>query len=41
MPGYQRKTTTHRELVSISVLESRIWRKIEQLFGSAPQPECI
>jgi len=41
MPGYQRKTTTHRELVSISVLESRIWRKIEQLFGSAPQPKCV
>jgi hypothetical protein len=41
MPGYRRKTTTHRELVSISVLESRIWRKIEPLFRSAPQPECI
>jgi len=41
MPGYRRKTTTHRELVSISVLESRIWRKIDQLFGSAAQPECV
>ena len=29
VPGYRRKTTTHRELVAISVLESRIWRKIE------------
>jgi len=34
MPGYRRKTTTHREMVAISVLESRIWRKIEGLFGS-------
>jgi hypothetical protein len=41
MPGYRRKTTTHRELVSISVLESRIWRKIEQLFGTAPQADCV
>ena len=32
--GYQRKTTTHRELVTISVLESRIWRKAEELFRS-------
>ena len=30
LPGYQRKTTTHRDLVSISVLESRIWRKIRK-----------
>jgi hypothetical protein len=35
MPGYRRKTTTHRELIAISVLESRIWRKIEELFRSA------
>jgi hypothetical protein len=28
LPGYRRKTTTHRDLVTISVLESRIWRKI-------------
>ena len=34
VPGYQRKTTTHRELVGISVLESRIWRKIEGMFRS-------
>ncbi len=39
MPGYRRKTTTHRELVAISVLESRIWRKIGELFGSPMQPE--
>ena len=38
MPGYQRKTTTHRELVSISVLESRIWRKIEEVFKSVASP---
>jgi hypothetical protein len=31
MPAYRRKTTTHRELVSISVLESRIWRKIAEM----------
>ena len=37
MPGYRRKTTTHRELVAISVLESRIWRKIEELLGNASQ----
>ena len=41
MPGYRRKTTTHRELVAISVLESRIWRKIEELFGSATQSACV
>jgi hypothetical protein len=35
MPGYQRKTSTHRELVNISVLESRIWRKIEEVFKRA------
>jgi hypothetical protein len=34
MAGYQRRTTTHRELVSLSVLESRIWRKIEEVFKS-------
>jgi hypothetical protein len=38
MPGYQRKTTTHRELVDISVLESRIWRKIEEVFESVASP---
>ena len=32
VPSFQRKTTTHRELVAISVLESRIWRKIEEVF---------
>jgi hypothetical protein len=37
-PGYQRKTTTHRELVDISVLESRIWRKIEGVFRSVASP---
>ena len=36
--GYQRKTTTHRELVSISVLESRIWRKVEEVFRSVASP---
>jgi hypothetical protein len=41
MPGYRRKTTTHRELVAISVLESRIWRKTEELLGSAPRPESV
>jgi hypothetical protein len=35
MPGYQRKTATHRQLYDVSVLESRIWRKIEELFQSA------
>lgn len=34
LPGYQRKTTTHRKLIGISVLESRIWRKIEEVFKS-------
>jgi len=34
IPGYLRKTTTHRELVGISVLESRVWRKIEEVFKS-------
>jgi hypothetical protein len=38
MPGYQRKTTTHRELVDISVLESRIWRKIVEVFESVASP---
>lgn len=38
MPGYRRKTTTHRELVAISVLESRIWRKIEEVFKSTAKP---
>ena len=36
MPGYRRKTTTHRELVDVSVLELRIWRKIEEAFKIAP-----
>jgi hypothetical protein len=36
--GYQRKTTTHRELVGIPVLESRIWRKIEEVFKSMARP---
>ncbi len=31
VPGYQRRTTTHRELVSIAVLESRIWRKVSEV----------
>jgi len=35
MSGYRRKTTTHRELVDVSVLESRIWRKVEEVFKSA------
>ena len=38
MPGYQRKTTTHRELVGISVLESRIWRKVEEVLESVARP---
>jgi hypothetical protein len=38
MPGYQRKTTTHHKLVSISVLESRIWKKIEEVFKSVARP---
>jgi hypothetical protein len=37
LPGYRRKTTTHRELVSIAVLESRIWRKI-QMFKHVGSP---
>jgi hypothetical protein len=32
LPGYRRKTTTHRDLVSIAVLESRIWRKVTEVF---------
>jgi hypothetical protein len=40
LPGYRRMTTTHRELVSIAVLESRIWRKITEILNSgSPQPE--
>jgi len=38
MPGYQRKTTTHRERVGISVLESRIWRKVEEVLKSMAEP---
>jgi len=36
--GYQRKTTTHRQLFGISVLEARIWRKIEEVFKSLASP---
>jgi len=36
LQGYRRRTTTHRELVGLSVLESRIWRKIEEMFRRAP-----
>jgi hypothetical protein len=36
--GYRRKTATHRELVSIAVLESRIWRKITQMLKGAVNP---
>ena len=40
LPGYRRMTTTHRDLVSIAVLESRIWRKIVKVLDSgARQPE--
>jgi hypothetical protein len=40
LPEYRRMTTTHRDLVSIAVLESRIWRKITEILNSgAPQPE--
>ena len=40
LPGYRRMTTTHRDLVSIAVLESRIWRKITEIINSgSPQPE--
>jgi hypothetical protein len=38
LPGYQRKTTTHRELVSIAVLESRIWRKAAEVLKSVARP---
>jgi len=38
MPGYRRKTTTHRELVSVAVLESRIWRKIAETLKSVGNP---
>lgn len=38
LPGYQRKTTTHRELIGISVLESRVWRKIGEVLKSMPDP---
>jgi hypothetical protein len=38
LAGYRRKTTTHRELVSIAVLESRIWRKITQMLKGAANP---
>jgi hypothetical protein len=40
LPGYRRKTTTHRDLVTIFVLESRIWRKLVKVLDSgARQPE--
>jgi hypothetical protein len=32
VPGCQRRTTTHWGLVSIPVLEARIWRKIAEVF---------
>jgi hypothetical protein len=38
VPGYQRTTTTHRELVSISVLEARIWRKISEVLKNVTSP---
>ena len=38
LSGYQRKTTTHRKLFGISVLEARIWRKIEEVFKSLASP---
>ncbi len=38
VPGYQRRTTTHRELVSIAVLESRIWRKVLEVLKSVARP---
>jgi hypothetical protein len=38
LTGYRRKTTTHRELVSIAVLESRIWRKIREILKSTANP---
>jgi hypothetical protein len=38
LPGYQRKTTTHRELVSIAVFESRIWRKVAEVLKSVASP---
>ena len=38
VPGYRRKTTTHRELVSIAVLESRIWRKITEMLKGVGSP---
>jgi hypothetical protein len=31
LPEYRRMTTTHRDLVSIAVLESRIWRKVTEI----------
>jgi hypothetical protein len=31
LPGYRRRTTTHRQLVGVSVLEARICRKIEEV----------
>jgi hypothetical protein len=38
MPGYRRKTTAHRQLIGISVLETRICRKIEEVFKSVAIP---
>lgn len=38
VPEYQRRTTTHRELVSIAVLESRIWRKVAEVLKSVARP---
>ena len=34
LPEYRRMTTTHRDLVSIAVWESRIWRKITEILNS-------
>ena len=38
LPGYRRKTTTHRDLVTIAVLESRIWRKITEMLKNLERP---
>jgi hypothetical protein len=41
LPECRRKTTTHRDLVSIAVLESRIWRKIAEVLDiGVRQPEA-
>jgi hypothetical protein len=38
MPVYRRKTTTHRQLIGISVLAARICRKIGEVFKSGAIP---